>query len=233
METVQRTRTTPLPVQHVTSAANRGLLIRLAIGLVALIVLVVAAAVLSNLRSNKAEQALSDAMRDYETPIANPQQPLPPGTKTFSSAEERAKVANGEFASVADRYGMTAAGRNAQYLQGVTALQMGQTAQAETLLKKSAGGWNKDVAALAQLALAGLYHNSGRDGDAIAAYNGLIAKPTTTVPAGLAQLQLAELYESGGKADQAKKIYAQIKDKDPKSAAAEIATEKLTGTPAR
>ena len=44
---------------------------------------------------------------------------------------------------------------------------------------------------------------------------------------------MAELYESNGKDADAKKVYAQIKDKDPKSAAAEIAAQDLGETPAR
>jgi hypothetical protein len=53
------------------------------------------------------------------------------------------------------------------------------------------------------------------------------------VPAGTAQLQLAELYESQGQADAAKKIYAQLKDKDAKGAAGMIAAQKLNPAPAQ
>ena len=184
-------------------------------------------------RSNEANLALGDAMRTFETLVVPAGQPIPAGTKTYSNAEDRAREANAQFATIANTYGMTAAGRNAQYLEGVTALQIGQTATAETLLKKSANDWNKDVAALAKLSLAGLYHGSSRDADAIALYQKLIDKPTVTVPKGLAQLQLADLYQSSGKKDQARKIYAQIKDKDPKSAAAEMASQALGEAPAR
>ena len=41
----------------------------------------------------------------------------------------------------------------------------------------------------------------GADEQAVDLYNQLIAKPTTTVPAGLAQLQLADLYQAEGKTD--------------------------------
>jgi hypothetical protein len=37
------------------------------------------------------------------------------------------------------------------------------------------------------------------------------------------------MYEANGKSAEAKKIYAEIKDKDPKSASADIATQKLAG----
>ena len=62
-------------------------------------------------------------------------------------------------------------------------------------------------------------------------YNELTAKPTTTVPSGLAQLQLAELYAAQGKPEQAKKIYAQLKDKDAKGPAGTLAAQKLNPGP--
>ncbi len=184
-------------------------------------------------RSAQANVALADAMRTYSTPVVQPGQPVPAGTRTYSSTADRAREANAQFGAIANTYGMTPAGRNALYLQGVTALQMGQTATAEALLQKSADGWNKDVAGLAKLSLAGLYHGSGRDAQAIDLLQKLTDKPTVTVPRGLAQLQLADLYSSEGKKDQARKIYAQIKDKDPKSAAAEIASQDLGEASAR
>ncbi len=210
---------------------NRALAIQLLIGIAGLAGLIAIVAGVYSYRSNAASAALARAMQTFDTPVSTPDQPVPPSVKSFSSTEARARAANTEFAAVADHYGMTPAGRNAQYLQGVTAMQSGDNATAERLLKKSAGDWNHDVATLAQLSLAGLYHATGRDSQAIETYQKIAKEPSTLVPAGLAQLQLASLYESAGKSADAKKLYAQIKDKDPKSAAAEIATQKLTGAP--
>jgi hypothetical protein len=47
------------------------------------------------------------------------------------------------------------------------------------------------------------------------------------VPAGTAQLQLADLYEAENKPEMAKKVYAQLKDKDAKGPAGMIAAQKL------
>lgn len=212
---------------------DRRLLLAYVIGAVGVAIILLGAVLLYNHRSTVASQRLSDAMRTFETPVVEPGQPVPAGERSFASSEARARASNTEFADIASHYGMTPAGRNARYLQGVTAMQMGQTATAEELLKKSAGAWNSDIASMAKLALAGLYHSSNRDAQAIEIYQKLADKPTTAVPAGLAQLQLADLYNSQGKKDQARKIYAQIKDKDPKSAAAEIASQDLGDTPAR
>jgi tetratricopeptide (TPR) repeat protein len=195
--------------------------------LVAVIVIAVGGALIYNQRSEQASIAFGAAMADYQTPIATPGQPVPPGVKTYPSIAERAKAASALFLAAADKYGMTPAGRNARYFAGLTYLEAGENASAETALKQVAGSWNADLAALAKLALAQLYRQTGRAPQAIEIYNQLTAKPTTTVPPGLAQLQLAELYEGQGQPDAAKKIYAQLKDKDAKGAAGMLAAQKL------
>ena len=58
-------------------------------------------------------------------------------------------------------------------------------------------------------------------------YNQIAAKPSTAVPAGVAKLQLADLYMGENKPEEARKIYAELKDKDSKSAAGVIAAQKL------
>ena len=146
-------------------------------------------------------------------------------------------AANKLFTNVADTYGMTKDGKNARYFAGLTAMEAGQTQTAESTFKQVAGGWNSDLAALAKLALADLYRQTGRDPQAIDLYNQLASKPTSTVPAATAQISLAELYTAEGKVEQARKIYAQLKDKDKDAkgqpgVAATIATQKLNPTPA-
>jgi tetratricopeptide (TPR) repeat protein len=200
--------------------------------LLAMILVVVLSAVVYNNRAEAASVAFGNAMQTYQTPLAPPGQPVPPGIKTFPSASERAKAANALFVSVADKYGMTPDGRNARYFAGLTYIEAGQSQTAEDTLKKVADGWNSDLAGLAKVALAQLYRNSGRNPQAIDLYNQLIAKPTTTVPSGLAKLQLAELYQSEGDTAKAKDIYAKLKDTDPKGVAGLTAAEKLNPPPA-
>jgi tetratricopeptide (TPR) repeat protein len=213
------------------SENRRSVLITSSILLVVLLILV-GSAVFYNSRSNQASVAFGSAMQAYQTPLATPGQPVPPGVKTYTSVAERAKTANGLFESVAQKYGMTPDGKNARYFAGLTYMEEGQNGQAESTLKQVASGWNSDLAALAKLSLAQLYRQTGRDPQAIELYNELTAKPTSTVPAGLAQLQLADLYQVQGKPEQARKIYAQLKDKDPKGAAGQIAAQKLNPAPA-
>jgi predicted negative regulator of RcsB-dependent stress response len=77
------------------------------------------------------------------------------------------------------------------------------------------------------MALAGLYHQTARDSQAIEIYNVLAAKPSDTVSAAVAQLDLADLYAASGKPDQARAIWAKVKDSDKEGAAGAIAAQKL------
>ena len=195
--------------------------------LLAVVLVAVCSAILYNSRANQASVAFGAAMQAYQTPLAAPGQAVPPGIKTYATINDRAKAANDLFMGVADKYSMTPDGKVARYFGGLTYMEEGQNAPAESTLKQVAGGWNSDLAALAKLSLAQLYRQTGRDPQAIDLYNELTAKPTNTVPPGLAQLQLAELYESQNKPEMAKKVYAQLKDKDAKGPAGLLAAQKL------
>ena len=102
---------------------------------------------------------------------------------------------------------------------------------AECLCRNGAEGcfrrWDRNIANLAKLALAGLYHQTCRDAQAIDLYNGLVAKPSETVSAAVAQLDLADLYVAEGKQDQARALWAKVKDADKDGAAGAIAAQKL------
>ena len=156
-----------------------------------------------NHRSAAADDAFGAAMQTYMTPIATPDQQVPPGTKTFSSESERAKAANPAFVAVAQKYGMTPSGKIAEYFAGLSYMEEDQTASAEAAFKQTAGSWNGNLSALGKQALAHLYQQTGRDSMAIDLYNELAKQDAATVPAGLAKIELAELYQSEGKSDEA------------------------------
>jgi tetratricopeptide (TPR) repeat protein len=208
---------------------NRNSVITTSILLLAAIMLVVGSIGIYDYRSNQAAAQFSAGLQAYSAAIATPGEPAAPGTQTYATALDRAKAANALFSATADKYGMTTPGRNARYFAALTAIEMGQTASAESTLQKLAGGMDKDLASLADVALASLYHQTGRDQQAIDIYNQLIAKPTDVETAGMAKLQLGTLYESMGRPDDAKKIYAELKDKDAKGVAGEVASDRLSG----
>jgi len=117
----------------------------------------------------------------------------------------------------------------AHYFAGVTYQELGQTGSAESELKQAAGAWDRNVSNVAKFALAGLYHQTGRDAQAIDLYNQVIQKPSVTVPASAAQLALADVYVAENKQDLARTIWAKIKDTDKDGMAGSIASQRLTG----
>ena len=189
------------------------------------IILAVAAVVYWSMRSTTADSALGVALDTYDAPLALPGAPAETGV--YATSADRSRAANKQFAAVAQQYGWLPEGAKAHYFAGITDQELGQTASAEAELKTAAGAWDRNLSNLAKLALAGLYHQTNRDAQAIDLYNELAAKPSETVSAGVAQLDLADLYASTGKQDQARALWAKVKDADKDGAAGSIAAQKL------
>ncbi len=180
-----------------------------------------------NTRNQQANMALGKAMETYNAPLRPASTPAPSEMVTFTSAQERARVAHNEFQKVADQYGHTSSGKIARYMAGITAIDAGDTKGGEQELKEVADTGNNDISALAKLALAGVYRNTGRDKDAVELYKSLMAKPAPSVSKATAQLALASLYEATNQGTEANKLYAEILKQEPRSAAAGIANEKM------
>jgi predicted negative regulator of RcsB-dependent stress response len=204
---------------------HRSSAIRWIVIAVVVIILGGGALVYWNVRSSAAEAALGAAMDTYTSPLSEPGAPAMKGF--YSSASERSKAANKQFLAVTDQYGLLPESSKAHYFAGVTYAELGQTASAETELKKASGAWDRNLGNLAKLALAGVYHQTARDSQAIELYNELAAKPSETVSAGMAKLNLADLYVASGKQDEARKIWAAVKDADKEGYAGSIAAQKL------
>jgi predicted negative regulator of RcsB-dependent stress response len=178
-------------------------------------------------RSSAAEAALGAAMDVYTSPLALPG--APPEQGVYTTSTDRAKEANREFVAVAQDFGWLPEGSKAHYFAGVTYVELGQNGNAETQLTAASKCWDRNLSNLAKLALAGLYHQTSRDNEAIDLYNQIVAKPSVTVSAGVAELDLADLYVSEGKLDQARALWAKIRDADKDGAAGQIAAQKLAG----
>jgi predicted negative regulator of RcsB-dependent stress response len=206
-------------------SGHRAGVLRWAIGAGIVLIIAIGALIGWSLRATAANAALGAAMDVYAAPLAEPGVPATDGS--YATAADRARAANQKFAAVASQYGLLSAGKKAHYFVGITDEELGQNGSAESELKIAAGAFDSNVANLAKLALAGLYRQTSRDNDAIAQYNAIIAKPSQTVSAAVAQLNLADLYAAGGKQDQARAIWAKVKDADKEGAAGSIAAEKL------
>lgn len=208
-------------------SGHRTVVVRWTIAAAVVLIVCLGALVFSSIESANADKALGAALDVYSAPLAEPGVPAVPGE--YATSKERAAAANKQFLAVAKQYGWFADGAKAHYFAGVTYEQLGENAPAEAELKIAAGSWNRNLANLAKLALAGLYQQTDRNDQAIALYNQLISKPSETVGAPVARLDLADLYAATGKLEQARVLWAKVKDADKDGAAGSIAGQKLAG----
>jgi tetratricopeptide (TPR) repeat protein len=190
------------------------------------LLVVIAASIFWEVRTSAANLALGQAMDVYNTPLAEPG--APPQPNVYTTAEARAKEANREFVAIAQNFRAWPEAANARYFAGVTYEDLGRNTEAEAELKAAAGASNRNLANLAKLALAGLYRQTSRDQQAIDLYNAITAKPSETVSSGVAELDLADLYSAEGKQEQARMLWAKIRDADKDGAAGTAAAQKLS-----
>jgi tetratricopeptide (TPR) repeat protein len=182
-------------------------------------------------RGRQTEQAnveLSAALRTFNAPLRPAGTPAGE-TQTFTSIADRGKAAEKQFQAIAEKYSGVPAGKMARYLRGIALLQAGDNAGAEKDLKTASDYSDKNVAALAKMALATVDRGANHNPEAVSIYKDLIDHPTTTVPKQQAQLELAELYEKTDP-QQAITIYQQLQKDNPQSPVAQIATQKLAKT---
>ena len=177
-------------------------------------------------QSEAANVGLGGAMRTFTDQLRPAGTPQSEAAESFSSIAERAKAAEKQFQVVADEYPYTKAGKIARYMQGVASAQAGNTSAAEQQLKTAANSSEKNIAALAKMALASQYRASNKLSDATRIYKDLQDHPTDTVSKAQAQLAMAEMYENTDP-QQAASIYQQIQKESPGSPAAQFAGARL------
>ena len=180
-----------------------------------------------NYRDQQGRSELAGAIQKYDAPIRPAGTPATPDMLSFGSIQERAKAANADFTRIAGKYSFTQSGRVARYFAGVTLHDMGDNAGAEKDLKEVADSRYKEIASLAKLALASIYHDTNRDPQAIEIYKQLADHPTVSVGKSTAQFLLASLYEEVHQPDEARKLYQQMQKEGPSSPAAQMAAQRL------
>jgi TolA-binding protein len=178
-------------------------------------------------QNEKASFEMTQAVRTLQAQLRPAGTPAQPGVPSFTSAKERAEAAKKQFQAVLDKYPHTRSADTARYFLGVTSATEGDNPGAENDFKAVASSGGKEIASVAKLALADLYGNTDRTKDAVALYQQLIDKPTTSVSKVTAQLQLAELYQNSNQPLDAKRLYEQIKKDNPGKEAGQLATQKL------
>jgi len=178
-------------------------------------------------RDQQASTQLSKAFEKYSAPIRPEGTPATPDVVSYASSQERAKVTNVDFTRIADKYTFTQSSQVARYFAGITARDMGDNTAAEKDLEEVSHSRYPEIASLAKMALAGVYHDSNRNPQAIDVYKNLIDHPTVSVGKSTAQVALAALYESMARLDEARHLYEQIQKEQPATLAAQIASQRL------
>jgi tetratricopeptide (TPR) repeat protein len=206
---------------------NRSTVTAVVVALVVVIALIIGGWAFINYRDQQASSQLAGAIEKYDAPIRPAGTPATPDMLSYGSSQERAKAANADFTRIADKYSFTQSSSVARYFQGITLNDMGDAAGAEKALKDVADSRYKEVASLAKLALASIYHDTNRDPQAIAMYKQLADHPTTSVSKSSAQFLLASLYEEDHQADQARALYQQLAKENPSTAAGQMAGQRL------
>jgi predicted negative regulator of RcsB-dependent stress response len=177
-------------------------------------------------QSEAANAALGSAMRTLNDQLRPAGAPPAEGEQSFTSVADRAKAAGKQFKAVADQYSYTKPGKIARYMEGVAAMQAGDGASAEQQFKAVAGSNDKNIAALAKMALASYYRSSNKLSDATRIYKDLQDHPTDTVSKVQAQLAMAEMYENSDP-QQAASLYQQIQRENPANLAGQMAAARL------
>ena len=178
-------------------------------------------------QDQSASVLLNQAVRTMSTDIRPAGMPAQPDFPSFGSLQERATEVHKQLEDVVTKYPHTHSAEFAHYLLGTTAVDLGNTSQAESELQTVSNSSNDDLAALAKFALASVYRSNNRAKDAIGLYQQIINKPTNSVGKATAQLELAATYQENNQPLDAKKTYEQVQKDNPTTPAGQVAVAKL------
>lgn len=206
---------------------HRSKVIAVAIVLVVIIAAIGGGWAYLNYRDTQAQAQLSLALQKYNAPIRPAGTPATPDVLSYGTTQERDQAANAEFTRIAGQYSHTQSSAVARYFAGLSYRDLGKPAEAEQNLKEVADSRYPEIASLAKMALAQVYHDTGKNIDAIDLYKYLADHPTVSVGKTTAQLALASLYEAMGRTDDARHLYESMQKESPASLTAQIAGQKL------
>jgi tetratricopeptide (TPR) repeat protein len=206
---------------------HRSKVIAAVIAVVVILAIVIGGWAYIGYRDTQAKGDLAGALQKYSAPIRPAGTPATADVLSYGSTQERDQASNAEFTRIAAKYPFTQTSQVARYFAGITFRGLGNNAEAEKALQEASSSRYKEIASLAKMALAGVYHDTNRNIQAIDLYKELIDHPTISVGKTTAQLALASLYESMARPDEARHLYEEMSKESPASVVAQIATQKL------
>ena len=137
---------------------------------------------------------------------------MPPGTESYPTTAERNKAALGKFNAIVGKYRLFPRPKAvgiALYHAGLCESLLGNSAAAINTLQEASRDRDREIASLAQLALAEEFLKTGKTQDADRIYQNLADHPTVTVSRASALLALADSLKNSQPA-RARQLYDQI-----------------------
>jgi tetratricopeptide (TPR) repeat protein len=167
-------------------------------------------------READANERLGIALQTFRAYVGPaPESGLLSGLQTFPTAQDKYKKALAQFQEIVQkhsRYPQPKAVAIARYHIGVCQALLGDHQAALKTLQEAARNSDRNLAALAQFALAAELWRAGKIEEAAKLYGELASRPTSTVPEVTARLALADAYRATQPA-KARQIYVEIEKK--------------------
>jgi tetratricopeptide (TPR) repeat protein len=184
-----------------------------------------------------ANTALAAALKTFTATVGGPPPNLfggpqqQPPTGEFATDQDKYKKALAQFSEIVAKYPRQTAAGFARYHVGLCQAELGDSAAALKTLEAASRVSDRDVASLAELALAGELAKTGKTAEAIKTYKDLASHPSSTVPEATALLALADVYRASQPAE-ARAIYEKLeKDYSSDAYLASVVKEQLASLP--
>jgi TolA-binding protein len=217
---------------------RRGDITKIAIALVALLVIVGGYAWWKSTRESRANQALAAALAVYETPVVPIPPPAPgspppvPQPGTFQTEQEKLTAALPKFMEAADAHPNTKAGVTARFHAAAILAAQGKPAEAEQRYKEviDKAGSGSIYSRTAKLGMAEAQVAQAKYDSAIAIYSELSRDAGSSLPLDSVLMHLGRAYARAGKKEEAVRSFTRVVDEFPQSAYAADARRELEET---
>jgi tetratricopeptide (TPR) repeat protein len=178
---------------------------------------------------------LASALRTFQTPVGSPAPgALGADSESFPTAAEKYKKAQEQFNAIVLKYRMfprPKAATIALYHVGICESLLGNSAAAINTLQEASRDGDREMAALAQFALAGELLKSGKKKEAATIYQNLVDHPSLAVPKASTLLALADSLKDS-QPGEARKLYDQIqKQFGSEASIADALKQRMAGLP--
>jgi tetratricopeptide (TPR) repeat protein len=162
-------------------------------------------------QETNANLELAAALKTFEAYVG-PATPETASAETFATAREKYQKAREQFNTIVLKYQMfprPKAVSIARYHVGICESLLGDSAAAINTLQEVSRDRDREIASLAQFALAGEFLRAGKEQEAVKIYRNLADHPSLDVPRSTALLALAEVLQ-GSQPARARQVYEQV-----------------------